>query len=285
MKVSLSANLKNSLPPQFVHFLRSIKHFDQEQKVAKSKKELFGEAADMVPPLFLITEGWKDYAIYKKYADNYLDYFINLCDLKPSGQVLEVGSGSAKIAICLTQYLDQNGSYHGLDIQNDAIDWCQRKISTRYSNFHFQKIKVFNAFYNRHESTLASAYKFPFEDNSFDLVVLGSVFTHMLPDDMQNYLQEIHRVLKPNGKALITYFLLNTESVELLDRSSTYPHKLGRCRVEDPLCPEQVIAHPEDEVLQSYEKLGLKIIRKIYGNWCGRPNNEAIQDVIISVKS
>ena len=49
--------------------------------------------------------------------------------------------------------------------------------------------------------TKASEYTFPYEDGEFDVVVLTSVFTHMLPDDVAHYLDEIARVLKPGGRA------------------------------------------------------------------------------------
>ena len=53
---------------------------------------------------------------------------------------------------------------------------------------------------------------FPCADNSFDLVFLTSVFTHMFAGDVENYLSEISRVLKPGGKCLITWFLLDEVS-------------------------------------------------------------------------
>jgi ubiquinone/menaquinone biosynthesis C-methylase UbiE len=43
---------------------------------------------------------------------------------------------------------------------------------------------------------------FPFEDNSFDTIVTFQVIEHIKKDHL--FLQEIHRVLKPGGTALIT---------------------------------------------------------------------------------
>ena len=40
----------------------------------------------------------------------------------------------------------------------------------------------------------------------------------MLSADMENYLKQIARVLKPGGRCLITYFLLNPESAKLMLR-------------------------------------------------------------------
>ena len=41
-----------------------------------------------------------------------------------------------------------------------------------------------------------------------DVAFLTSVFTHMLPEDVEHYLDELARVLKPGGRTLITWFLL-----------------------------------------------------------------------------
>jgi len=38
----------------------------------------------------------------------------------------------------------------------------------------------------------------------------------MFTPDMENYLKEISRVLKPGGRCFITYFLLNNESEKLI---------------------------------------------------------------------
>ena len=45
-----------------------------------------------------------------------------------------------------------------------------------------------------------------------------SVFTHMRRREVANYLSEISRVLKPNGKCYITYFLINEETLGCLDK-------------------------------------------------------------------
>ena len=74
------------------------------------------------------------------------------------------------------------------------------------------------------------------------MVFLASVFTHMLPDGVANYITEISRVLKPGGRCVATFFLLNPRPVaadrrrpERLD--FTYP--FGFYRVIDPHNPEQ----------------------------------------------
>ena len=41
------------------------------------------------------------------------------------------------------------------------------------------------------------------------MVYLISVFTHMLPEECENYAQEIMRVLRPGGRCAVTTFLVD----------------------------------------------------------------------------
>jgi SAM-dependent methyltransferase len=49
----------------------------------------------------------------------------------------------------------------------------------------------------------------PLEANRFDLVTALSVWTHLNETDALFYFAEVGRVLKPGGKAIITFFLLD----------------------------------------------------------------------------
>src|SRR3954452_23014549 len=54
--------------------------------------------------------------------------------------------------------------------------------------------------------------------NDETLVFLCSVFTHMMPNEAANYIGEIARVLKPGGRCVVTYFLLNHENMTRMAR-------------------------------------------------------------------
>jgi len=62
----------------------------------------------------------------------------------------------------------------------------------------------------------ATEFTFPYEDDSFDLVFGLSLFTHLLPADLERYLHETRRVLRPGGRSLYTFFLLRPKG--LLER-------------------------------------------------------------------
>jgi hypothetical protein len=117
--------------------------------------------------------------------------------------------------------------------------------------------------------------------------MLGSVFTHMLPGDLENYLSETHRVLMKGGRCLITYFLLNEESMRLIEAGKSalkFKPCFGTYRVVSRHDPERAIAFDEDWTRGLYEKVGLGIVRAEYGSWCGRENYLSFQDMMLAVK-
>ena len=153
---------------------------------------------------------------YKAIGNKFLGHLVDLCGLQPGDAVLDVGCGSGRMALPLTGYLNPVGRYAGFDVSREAIAWCTQNISGSHPNFDFTVADVQSSQYNPKGKYKSSDFRFPYPDGSFDVVLLASVFTHMLPADVRHYLQEIVRVLKPGGQSLITFFLLNEESLALM---------------------------------------------------------------------
>ena len=194
---------------------RTVKSTVKNVKSTVKKWLLFGHLAPLVPPEELMHEGPGSYEVFKQNSEEFFRYYVDLCGLKPDERILDVGCGIGRKTIRLTQYLGDGGSYEGIDIVESGIDWCSEHISRRYPRFRFQQIDVYNGYYNPGGRHKAAEYRFPYPDGSFDFVVLGSVFTHMLTDDTEHYLSEVARVLRPKGRTLISWFLLNQESRDL----------------------------------------------------------------------
>lgn len=234
----------------------------------------------------------KSYVIggnYEMVGRRFLETLVNLGGLKPDERVLDVGCGIGRVAVPLTGYLNEEGSYEGIDVIPEAIRWCQKNITPRYPNFKFTLADVYNKEYNqRVGGASASEYIFPYKDEAFDFVFLTSVFTHMLPDEVDNYLSQIARVLKPNGRCLITYFLLNQESLRLLAEGRStidFRHAFGVYRVKEKETPEAAVAYREEYVRSLYEKHGLRIDESIrYGKWCDRAHGVGLQDAVVAHK-
>ena len=226
---------------------------------------------------------------FKEIGKGLLHTLIETAGLKPNERVLDVGCGIGRVAIPLMDYMKGYGCYEGFDIVPHEIKWCQKNISSRYSNFHFQLADIYNGVYNPSGKYKASNFKFPYKDESFDLVFLTSVFTHMLTEDMENYLSEIVRVLRKGGRCFITYFLLNAETIRLMEqKQSIFDFKLERdgcCYAHDLDIPEHAIAYEEGFIRELYIKNSLILIEPIYyGSWRNGKKSQPFQDFIIAKK-
>lgn len=244
---------------------------------------LTGRRDPLVPPHGLWFVGGE--SDYKQVNQEYLGYFVNLGGLRSHHRVLDIGCGIGVMASSLTSFLEPQGSYAGFDIVPVGIAWAQKNIASRFPNFSFIHSDIFNQHYNPKGRLASSSFRFPYEDASFDFVFLKSVFTHMLPDSVQNYLQEIKRVLKPSGTCLATLFLVNSESKDLIGhgRSSLnlVPYSDGCCVVDEKF-PETAVGMSQSAFLQWCENSGLSAQPPIhYGSWCGRKNFMSYQDIIL----
>jgi ubiquinone/menaquinone biosynthesis C-methylase UbiE len=76
----------------------------------------------------------------------------------------------------------------------------------------------------------------PSSRESFDLVFMRSVFTQMPAPDLERYTEEIARVLAPDGRFPGTFFLLNDESIHLMEtlNKRQFPFAHGVFRTTEP---------------------------------------------------
>jgi SAM-dependent methyltransferase len=233
--------------------------------------------------------GHEDLTTFEVIGQWYLGYFKGLCALEPDGRVLDIGCGVGRMAIPLTGFLTGSGSYEGLDIAADAVRWCGENITPLHPNFRFQLADVFNEMFNPAGKVEARNYTFPFDDGEFDLAFTTSVFTHMLPEDVERYFSEIARILKPGGRTLNTFFLLNEEAFRAIDQGRSqfhFRHDFGVYRVQTPDPPEAVVAYDEDHVLALHQRFGLEVEEPIhYGSWSGREGVLRGQDFIVARKA
>jgi SAM-dependent methyltransferase len=220
-------------------------------------------------------------------GEDFVRHFVELCALRPEEDVLDVGCGIGRIARPLAEYLAPTARYEGFDVVESQIAWCRDEITPRFPNFRFTYVDLFNRSYNPDGRVSPAQFRFPYGDEQFDFGFLASVFTHMLPADVERYLSELARVLRPGGRCLITYFLLNEESLGFLADGAAkhdFAHDLGLYRVVDSNVPELAVAYREQFVLDAYTRAGLEPREIHYGNWPGRDRFLSHQDVVVACK-
>jgi len=224
---------------------------------------------------------------YREYGDMRSNFFIKELGLKKTDHVLDVGCGCGRIAIPLTNHIEE-GTYTGFDIMGDCVSWCQSEIQPIFNNFVFEKADVYNKHYNPKGTFKAKDYIFPYKENYFDFIYLSSVFTHMLPEDMEQYLREIKRVLKKGGKVAITYFIISDESNALVSNGKSVFNfqKHDNLYVLSKKDVEAGVGFTEEYIQQTYLDNNLKIEKIFKGSWCGREEFSVKgQDLIFSIKT
>jgi len=107
---------------------------------------------------------------------------LNLNHNKPIGRLLDIGCGDGAFSVLLRDAWEAKEVY-GVDMSSEAVETAKtRGINAVYVDLNMGGL--------------------PFDDGLFDVAFAGEVIEHLLsPDDL---LDEIHRILKPEGCCVIT---------------------------------------------------------------------------------
>jgi ubiquinone/menaquinone biosynthesis C-methylase UbiE len=125
-------------------------------------------------------------------------------ELSPGARVLEVAPGPGYLAMAMARL---GLAVVGLDISRSFVRIAAERASTAGVAAEF-----------RHGDAAAM----PFAASEFDFVVCRAAFKNFA--DPAGALAEIHRVLKPGGRALIIDMRGNTSDAEIADFARSYGH-------------------------------------------------------------
>lgn len=234
-----------------------------------------------VPPRGLRFVGAGDYLGNARELLRYLD----LAAWDEESVILDVGCGTGRAALPLLGRL-AGGRYEGFDVSRSAVHWCRRELGRRDDRLHFRHVDVRSAEYNPRGAVEADAFRFPYDDATFDVVLAASVFTHLLTAAAARYVTETARVLRTGGLAVATFFLLDRESAAAIASGRAhyrFAHRLGAARVESERHPEAAVAYPEELLRAHLSASGLEVVEPIRrGAWTGRPDGWSYQDVVLA---
>jgi SAM-dependent methyltransferase len=213
---------------------------------------------------------------------------LELGGVTPTASVLDIGCATGRIADRFANFLTEGSSFDGLDVRRGAIEKCRKRFGADHPSFRFQVADVFNTHYNPDGTAAGDEYRFPYEDGRFDFVYGLSLFTHMLPAQVSNYLRETARVLKPGGRCFFTYLLLNDHARAAISGgrvgADRLQHDRGDHLVRSEEVPEEQVAIDEEVVRTAYAEVGLSIAEVRYGHWTGHPGAISRQDIVVADK-
>jgi len=247
--------------------------------------DLLQKRNSLVPPKGLIFIGSGDFL---KIGKQFFGHFQKYCEFTPDSSILDIGSGIGRMAIPFTDFLSPKGRYEGFDIVKIGIDWCTKNISSHFPNFNFKLIPLKNDLYLLDTDDKAGDLIFPYKDESFDFVFLTSVFTHMLPFDVENYISEIQRVLKKDKQCFATFFIIDEENeiIRNATGSKNFPHHFGNYYLMDKNVKEANVAFNKSYITELLKKNNLELSHFIKGNWSGNQDStlNEHQDIVIFKK-
>lgn len=254
-----------------------------------AKDVIFGGRDPLIPPRrldhnFGFQEGNENVALMCQYAD-----------LQPHHRVLDVGCGIGRVAKPLTKFLNEQGSYVGVDIVERSVKWMKQAY-LNHTNFAFYHLDIHNSAYNPNGKYQADTVEFPFAGQAqFDVVFLFSVFTHMYPHHIHHYLKLIERQLKSNGRLFASVFIndnfAQTQQLKTQETGEKHAKRVFRQKTVNYYAPaktnpEFAVAFDFEQLDRLFDNTGLLIKSPfIYGNWCNRPGGTNFyQDVIVATK-
>ena len=186
-----------------------------------------------------------------------------------------------------------SGTYVGVDIIRDSIEWCSSNISARYPAVQFEHLNIRDQIHNPSGISPAEAIQLPVEAGSRDLVFAFSVFTHLFESDISYYLSEFERIMRPGGLAYLTCFIYSDEALLAARKTNLTPWDLKSdyriypgCRINDPAHPLGAIAYTEEKLCSLVKEKGLRLVEPpLKGAWSGL-HVDAVdgQDVLLLTK-
>lgn len=212
-----------------------------------------------------------------------VDGVVARAALRSDQRVLDLGTGTGAVAERAAALVGPSGRVLGVDISPEMLARARRRVTTRgLTNVAFRE---------------GRAEALPVEDAAYDAVLASLSLMYVI--DRAAAAREIARVLRPGGRSMITWFLLNDESKRSLEQqadtrsdpasnayNAAFSHDMGHYRLSSLSVPEGVVGFEEEWARGEYEAAGLEVKEPIhYGDWTRDRTDTLInQDIVIAHK-
>lgn len=181
-------------------------------------------------------------------------HFVATSGIQKGHRVLDLAGGTGDIAQLMMSQIGADGHVVLGDINQAMLDVGEARL-------------IDAGYFGRFSCQQMNAEQLPYDDNSFDAVTMAFGLRNVT--DKQQALNEIYRVLKPGGKAMVLEFSKVTQpllnkiyqlySFKLLPEIG---HRVTGDRDSYQYLVESIEKHPNQEQLQAmFEQAGLEMCR------------------------
>jgi predicted TPR repeat methyltransferase len=219
----------------------------------------------------------------------FVAYLKLLCGLNPESRLLDMGCGCGLLELELEEVITR-GECYGFDIHKPSINWASKAIGKRSPHFRFIHADIHNEAYWPSGRLDARAFLDQLRVPPLDIIVAKSLFTHMMPDELPLYFHAVATNLTTDGKAMLTFFLLNEDQarLEVSGRNQIAflpPDGESMHRIRYQNAPTAAVAYEETPLVTRLASAGLQVVETRYGSWSGREDGLSFQDILIVRRS
>jgi SAM-dependent methyltransferase len=224
-----------------------------------------------LPELAVLQQSGPFKSVNQFFASSF-DYFRHLLyytSITPSSRVMDFGCGLGRMAIPFSAFLEGRGAYVGLDTDGTVIERDKAMFAGR-PRIAFRHVDIFNKHYNPAGKPAAEVLAAERFEAPFDLAFLFSVFTHILPEDLDAVIGFLAANLGPKGEIFSTWFLTDAATQGAIDAgtaSRRFATPYGTARIDRPANPEAAVAYPVEEALAAFRRAGFTDVRPHFGKW------------------
>ena len=166
-----------------------------------------------------------DWAAFPNQYDAYSKAFKQLTlieHIKSYNNILDIGCGAGRLALGLLSNNALVEKYIGIDVNHLAINWCNQNINSHNKKYEFFFLNKYNARYAKKNIVNDDVSLLDIEPfkHKYDLVYLYSVFSHLIPKDIIQYLNIFKHILTINGIVYVTAFV--NDNIEIYEENPEY---------------------------------------------------------------
>src|SRR6185312_2698469 len=157
--------------------------------------------------------------------------------LQKNSTLLDVGCGTGLFIKSLENYLQSpQQQFVGVDLADDAIKYCMKK----YPGYTFYTCGM---------------TKLPILNKKFDMICLFSVFTHMYPEEILEYLKDMKNYLNENG-CIVASIIESVDKKFNGDRNKAEINKQYFMEIVKSSGYDKIVQLESDEYYEALKKTG-----------------------------